>query len=159
MTDTLTPARDITRLTDFLWTGRDPPDPLGNASNSYMAAIGVGAIVDTRIEWSDADLVAAVDPSIAYLHAGVDDAGQTMPDCWFDVVTDFTLRQIELGVAFSSTVTWEPTAAPPQRPPRSQADGTRTTRSRGFGPLSRLLKSCTPRTPRVVAPSRRCRRQ
>ncbi|MGH3425129.1 MAG: dual specificity protein phosphatase family protein [Nocardioidaceae bacterium] len=52
---------------------------------------GVTHIVDVRLEWSDEDLVARHAPHIAYLYHGVDDAGQTIPDGWFDVGVDFIL--------------------------------------------------------------------
>ncbi len=48
-------------------------------------------MVDNRFEWNDDDLVAEHCPEIQYLHNGVDDAGQQMPDEWFDPGTDFVL--------------------------------------------------------------------
>ena len=46
-------------------------------------------MVDNRFEWSDEDLVAEHCPEIQYLHLGVDDAGQQMPDEWFDLGTEW----------------------------------------------------------------------
>lgn len=45
---------------------------------------GITHILDLRIEYSDEELVAALAPSISYLHLGVDDAGQRLPGEWFD---------------------------------------------------------------------------
>jgi dual specificity phosphatase 3 len=45
---------------------------------------GVTHLVDTRLEWSDQEWVAAESPGTAYLHVGMDDAGQAVPDAWFD---------------------------------------------------------------------------
>jgi len=45
---------------------------------------GVTHILDVRIEGSDAEFVARHHPEIAYLHHGVDDAGQRIPDAWFE---------------------------------------------------------------------------
>jgi predicted protein tyrosine phosphatase len=52
-----------------------------------LVELGVTHIVDVRQEWSDEDFVAAVAPDTAYLHLGIDDAGQSIPGSWFDAVT------------------------------------------------------------------------
>ncbi len=53
--------------------------------------IGVTHVIDNRLEWSDKDLVTRALPEVAYLHNGVDDVGQRMPDQWFDRGVDFAL--------------------------------------------------------------------
>ena len=50
-----------------------------------LGSLGVTHIVDARIEWSDEQLVAELAPDIAYLHHGIDDAGQRVPDEWFGI--------------------------------------------------------------------------
>ena len=45
---------------------------------------GVTDIVDLRGEWSDASLVAAVDPTIRYHYLGTHDNGTAQSDTWFD---------------------------------------------------------------------------
>lgn len=84
-------------ITGWLATGGDLP------SNRRAAAAelaewrerGVTHVMDTRIEWSDEDLVAELAPDIHYLHNGVDDAGQQMPDEWFDRGLAFARRAYE----------------------------------------------------------------
>jgi len=76
---------NLTQLTERLWTGGDLP--AGQAGLDHLRdwrEIGVTHVIDNRIEWSDEDLVARSMPTVAYLHNGVDDAGQLMPDEWFD---------------------------------------------------------------------------
>lgn len=84
------------RLTEFLWTGGDLPDPLDEARDTLREwqAVGISALVDTRAEWTDEDVVAMVAPEMDYLHAGVDDGGKPMPDWWFDAITHFALDRI-----------------------------------------------------------------
>lgn len=57
----------------------------------FVADAGVTHIIDCRMEWSDEEVVAAHAPGVAYLHHGVDDAGQRMPDWWFDEGVAFAL--------------------------------------------------------------------
>lgn len=56
-----------------------------------LVKTGVTHIVDVRLEWSDEDLVAEVAPHVKYLYHGVDDAGQTIPDNWFETGVGFVL--------------------------------------------------------------------
>ena len=90
---------NISQLTDRLWTGGDLPDQVGDAVATVETwrARGIRQIIDNRIEWSDEDLVEAVAPEIRYFHTGVDDAGQRMPDEWFDTVTAVANEGLELG--------------------------------------------------------------
>ena len=99
MIDEPIPALNLTKITDLLWTGGDLPDPPVGAGRVIRAwqALDIGAVIDNRIEWSDEKQVAEAAPEIDYLHAGVDDAGQVMPDWWFDAVTTFALRNIDRG--------------------------------------------------------------
>ena len=60
-------------------------------------SVGIQAVVDTRAEWSDEDLVATVAPDIAYLNAGVVDGGQPMHDSWFETITAFASRHLSAG--------------------------------------------------------------
>ena len=85
---------NITRLTDNLFTGGDlppfAPDHLEHIEDWVEA--GITHVIDNRIEWTDEDLVAEHAPQIVYLHHGVDDAGQQMPDSWFDDGVAFALE-------------------------------------------------------------------
>ena len=96
---TATSTLNITHLTGQLWTGGDLPDGLTPAAATVEAwqRAGIRHIVDNRVEWSDEDLVNEVAPEIRYLHNGVDDAGQIMPDSWFQTVTDFAHESFQLG--------------------------------------------------------------
>lgn len=49
-----------------------------------LADAGITHILDVRIEGSDSEFVARHHPEIAYLHHGVDDAGQRIPGAWFE---------------------------------------------------------------------------
>lgn len=79
-------------VTDRLLVGGDldsiDPD-LARAQLAELVDRGVTHILDTRLEWSDEDYVARHAPGIAYLHLGVDDNGETLPDRWFDEATSW----------------------------------------------------------------------
>jgi dual specificity phosphatase 3 len=62
-----------------------------------LVEVGVTHVVDARIEWSDEQWVAEQAPGIAYLHHGMDDAGQRVPTAWFDVAVTWALEAIEQG--------------------------------------------------------------
>lgn len=83
-------------VTDRVATGGDlPADPaLAAADLADLVAAGVTHIIDNRIEWDDEDLVAALAPGVRYLRNGVDDAGQRMPDSWFDRGVGFALAAL-----------------------------------------------------------------
>ncbi|WP_187291309.1 hypothetical protein [Cellulomonas flavigena] len=54
-------------------------------------------IVDARIEWDDDRFVAAHAPGVACLHHGMDDAGQEVPEEWFDVAVGWAVPAIADG--------------------------------------------------------------
>jgi dual specificity phosphatase 3 len=92
---------NIDRLTDTLWTGGDLPHPLDGAAEALEAwdRLGIRHIFDARMEWTDEDFVESLAPHIRYLNFGVDDAGQQMPDWWFDQVVEFVEGATERGGA------------------------------------------------------------
>jgi dual specificity phosphatase 3 len=51
--------------------------------------LGVTHVLDVRVEWSDEDLVGQLAPHVTYLHLGIDDAGQRVPDAWFEQVAQW----------------------------------------------------------------------
>lgn len=73
---------DLARLTPALFTGADLPDDHDLALEDLREweRFGVTHVIDTRIEWSDEELVVGTLEGVRYLHIGVDDAGQRMPD-------------------------------------------------------------------------------
>jgi hypothetical protein len=83
------PIRNIDQLTDRLWVGGDLPEApeLAGATIRWWHELGIRTIIDTRLEWTDEDLVLVVAPDIAYVHLGQDDVGQRIPGDWFDAVT------------------------------------------------------------------------
>jgi dual specificity phosphatase 3 len=50
---------------------------------------GISHVLDTRIEWSDQELVAQHAPVIVYGWVGADDAGLPQADEWFDAGLEF----------------------------------------------------------------------
>lgn len=90
---------NIDRLTETLWTGGDLPHLLDEAVEALEAwnSVGIRHIFDARMEWTDEDFVESLYPHIRYLNFGVDDAGQQMPDWWFDKVVEFVEEATEQG--------------------------------------------------------------
>jgi len=79
---------DISRVTERVWTGADLPWERGHSDVvEHIATIGrhgITHVVDCRMEWTDSDVYAEHAPTVSYLHHPQDDAGQRMPDAWFD---------------------------------------------------------------------------
>jgi dual specificity phosphatase 3 len=74
-------------VTDRLLVGGDLDAmnaELATAQLRELTAAGVTHIIDVRVECNDEDVVTSVDPGLNYLWAGIDDAGQLVPDEWFD---------------------------------------------------------------------------
>ena len=84
----------ICQLTDTLWTGGDLPDDstLPTVLGEWRA-VGIGVIIDCRVEWSDEDFVAEYAPEIRYEHLGIDDIGQHVPSAWFDRLVEAATPQ------------------------------------------------------------------
>ena len=74
-------------------TGADLPydDEKARARLAGWVEAGITHVIDNRIEATDEDFVAAYAPGVAYLHNPADDAGQRMPDAWFDRGVAFAL--------------------------------------------------------------------
>ena len=62
-----------------------------------LVKVGVTHVIDARIEWSDEEWVAELAPRIAYLHHGMDDAGQRVPSAWFEVAVTWALQAMKQG--------------------------------------------------------------
>lgn len=62
-----------------------------------LVRVGVTHVVDARIEWTDEHWVAETAPGLAYLHHGIDDAGQQVPGEWFDVGVGWALAALDEG--------------------------------------------------------------
>ena len=89
----------VAQLTDQLWTGGALPSRPDAAARviEVWRNVGINAVIDTRAEWSDEDLVAAVAPEIAYINPGVVDGGQPMRDSWFETITAFANHHFSRG--------------------------------------------------------------
>jgi hypothetical protein len=90
----------LAQLADRLWTGGGLPGRTDAATSviGVWRSVGIHAVVDTRAEWSDEELVAAVAPEIAYINPGVVDGGQPMRDAWFETITAFASQHLSNGV-------------------------------------------------------------
>ena len=73
-------------VTSRLATGGDLPEPTDDALADLgeWVQLGITHVVDNRSEWTDESFVAEHAPAIRYCYNGIDDAGQRMPDVWFD---------------------------------------------------------------------------
>lgn len=83
-----------------LWIGGDletRSPTLAHVQLNELEGAGITSIVDARLEWNDEAWVTEVKPDIDYLWLGVDDAGQRMPDLWFDTGTDHVLAALNGG--------------------------------------------------------------
>ena len=86
---------NISRITDCVWTGGDLSSLGDEAMLSDLAeiqSVGITHIIDNRIEWSDEAFVEAHAPKMSYFWNGQDDAGQVMPDHWFDDGVEFAVE-------------------------------------------------------------------
>jgi protein-tyrosine phosphatase len=83
-------------ITPHLATGGDLPEPTGAALADLRAweELGITHVVDNRMEWDDSRFVARHAPEIRYLHNGVDDNGEPLPDEWFDTGVGFVLAAL-----------------------------------------------------------------
>jgi dual specificity phosphatase 3 len=72
-------------------------DELATRQLLELVDAGVTHVVDVRIEWNDERWVAEAAPQIAYLHHGMDDAGQRVPAAWFDAGVAWALQALEQG--------------------------------------------------------------
>ena len=62
-----------------------------------LRGAGISHVVDVRVEWSDEEWVRERHADVEYLHLGIDDAGQRVPDAWFDEGVGFAREAIESG--------------------------------------------------------------
>jgi len=58
---------------------------------------GITHVIDVRLEWNDEEWVRERRADLEYLHLGIEDAGQRVPDEWFDEGVRFALEGIEAG--------------------------------------------------------------
>lgn len=79
---------NVNQITANLWVGGDLEVRSPSIAATQLDELdnaGITAILDCRMEWSDEDWVTAAKPHLRYHWLGVDDAGQTMPDEWFEM--------------------------------------------------------------------------
>jgi protein-tyrosine phosphatase len=87
-------------VTPYLAVGGDIDTTSEDLAVDQLAELGEAGIthvVDVRVEWSDEDWVRERRADLEYLHLGIDDAGQRVPDDWFDQGVGFALEAVESG--------------------------------------------------------------
>lgn len=86
LADHLARRPNLDAVTPWLATGGDlhPDEVQAHQDLAGIRAAGITHILDLRVEWSDEAFVAEHAPELVYVHLGVDDAGQRLPDEWFD---------------------------------------------------------------------------
>ena len=62
-----------------------------------LGEAGITHVIDVRVEWNDEQWIRERRADLQYLHLGIDDAGQRVPDEWFDQGVRFALEGIESG--------------------------------------------------------------
>ncbi len=83
---------DASAVTPQLWVGGSLQTWRGTEAEDQLAelqAAGLTHVLDVRKEWSDEQWMLERATGVAYRHLGVDDAGQRMPDEWFEEGTAF----------------------------------------------------------------------
>ncbi|MFG6445302.1 dual specificity protein phosphatase family protein [Microbacterium sp. P07] len=96
----LTRLADVCQLTAQLWVGgelRKGDRIFAQRQLEELKGLGIGSIIDTRFEGNDIGWVTEDNPTIDYLHIGVQDAGYRMPDSWFDDGTEYATEEFERG--------------------------------------------------------------
>ena len=91
---------DAAFVTEGLLVGGDldtRDEELATRQLRELVDAGVTHLLDTRIEWSDEEWVAELAPDVAYLHHGMDDAGQQVPPEWFDAAVEWAQGAIDDG--------------------------------------------------------------
>lgn len=90
LADHLARRPNLDRVAPWLFTGGDlhPEETQAHQDLAGIRSAGVTHILDLRVEWSDEAFVAEHAPELVYVHLGVDDAGQRLPDEWFETGID-----------------------------------------------------------------------
>jgi len=89
---------DASWVTDRLLVGGDLDlfdHDLAGRQLLELTAAGVTHIVDLRLECNDEEFVTEQERGIAYRWLGIDDAGQVIPDEWFDQAVGYVLEALE----------------------------------------------------------------
>lgn len=148
-------------VTPRLWVGGDldtTRPALAVRQLGELCAAGLTTIVDVRLEWSDELFVERLAPDVRYRHLGVDDAGQRMPDRWFDEGTRVVLESLaEPAPSRWSTATWGSTVDPRSASRHSWPwAGTLSARSTPSAPPADRLRRLRGGRPRLGAAAERC---
>jgi dual specificity phosphatase 3 len=87
-------------VTPYLAVGGDLDTTAEDVAVGQLGELGdagISHVIDVRVEWSDEEWVRGRRADLEYLHLGIDDAGQRVPDEWFDAGVRFALEAIESG--------------------------------------------------------------
>lgn len=85
-------------VTDSLAVGGDLAyaSATAAAQANELVAAGITHVLDVRQECDDTELWGRV-PAVSYRWAGIDDAGQRVPACWFESITKWAQDAITAG--------------------------------------------------------------
>lgn len=87
-------------VTPYLAVGGDLDtmrDDVAVGQLDELSDAGITHVIDVRVEWSDEEWVRERNAGVEYLHLGIDDAGQRVPDEWFEEGVAFAGDAIESG--------------------------------------------------------------
>ncbi len=87
-------------VTPYLAIGGDldtEQHDVGIGQLAELGEAGITHVIDVRVEWSDEEWVREQNADVDYLHLGIDDAGQRVPDAWFDEGVGFAVEAFESG--------------------------------------------------------------
>jgi hypothetical protein len=87
-------------VTPYLAIGGDLDTTAEDVAVSQLGELGdagITHVIDVRVEWNDEEWVRERRADLEYLHLGIDDAGQQVPDEWFDEGVRFALEAVEAG--------------------------------------------------------------
>ena len=74
-------------VTPYLAVGGDLETTAPDVATGQLEELGdagITHVIDVRLEWSDEKWVQERNADVGYLHLGIEDAGQRVPDGWFD---------------------------------------------------------------------------
>jgi dual specificity phosphatase 3 len=89
--------RQLCPITPRIIVSGDLSDDMARALRQIdgWKRVGISHVLDTRIEWSDEDLVAQHAPDIVYGWIGAEDAGLPQDDEWFDAGLEFATEALQ----------------------------------------------------------------
>ena len=87
-------------VTPYLAIGGDLDTTAEDVAVNQLGELGdagITHVIDVRVEWNDEEWVRERRADLEYLHLGIDDAGQHVPDEGFEAGVQFALEAVEGG--------------------------------------------------------------